>query len=701
MDRIFYPKSIVIVGLSTKANNIPRLVLENCLRWGYGGRVFGVNPRFEEPYVSGVRMYRDIEELPEIPDLAVCLIPARFIPESVEKCGKLGITRMAILSGGFSEFGEEGKKLSELVLTTARKYGVRLMGPNCLSVANTANGLCIPFIPIHPPAKGGMSMISQSGGVGLMLWNLLADEYVGMAKFISIGNRLDLDETDFLEYLVDDPETSTICMYLESMSRGSRFIEIARKSKKPIIVYKSNTTSAGARAAMSHTSSLSSNEDVIDAAFEEAGVIRIHHYADLVAVVKAFYLPPMRGKRIVVMSPAGGFSVIGGDLCEKAGFEFADPGEEFFRSLSKFANAGVIKFSNPLDTGDIYDPKMVAHVISEIMHNDKVDGAIYIGQKPRMPEGENVFRNMFLTDLSKDVYGAMLSSGKPFGVCLYGMSDYLHLVKEYSPYPVFNSPEEMVRALAYQQNWHSGMNLVKDSQPVHSPFNRDVLHTWLEGRDGALGEEVLELLHLAGITGAVSNIAENEAEAVKLALEIGFPVVMKVVSPDALHKTEAGGVVMGIEDEEGVKNTFSSIRRNLEEYKKGARFHGIRVQKMAAHGHDMFIGGKFDPSFGPVVVFGFGGIYVEIFKDVCSCLCPAGPSTVRKKIESLKSYAMLKGTRGLGEADVEAYVDAIVRVSWLLFQFPQIKELDVNPIRLFQKGSGISALDARMSIVKE
>jgi acetate---CoA ligase (ADP-forming) len=698
MEKIFYPKSIVIIGLSAKPHNIPRLVLENCLRWGYGGRVFGVNPKIDEPYVSGVRMYRDVEDLPEVPDLAVCLIPARFVPESIEKCGKLGISRVAILSGGFSEFGQEGKNLSNLVLNTAREYGVRLMGPNCLSVANTANGLCIPFIPIHPPAKGGMSMISQSGGVGLMLWNLLSDEYVGMAKFISIGNRLDLDETDFLEYLLQDPETSTICMYLESMSNGSRFIEIAKKADKPIVVYKSNTTSAGARAAMSHTSSLSSDEDVIDAAFEDAGIIRIHNYADLVAVVKAFHLPPMKGKKIVVMSPAGGFAVIGGDLCEKAGFEFADPGEEFFKGLSKFANAGVIKFSNPLDTGDIYDPKMVAHVISEIMHNDKVDGAIYIGQKPRMPEGDNVFRDMFLTDLSKDVYGAMLSSGKPFGVCLYGLSDYLHLVKEYSPYPVFNSPEEMVRALAFQQRWHSLIPLAHEEYPTNKYFDKNSLQKWIDGRDGAIGEDSLELLRMAGVSVAASHVAKSEDDAVMIAQQIGYPVVMKVVSPDALHKTEVGGVIVDIGDDGGVRKSFSLIHRNLEQFKKDAVFNGIRVQKMANDGHDMFVGGKFDPSFGPIIVFGFGGIYVEIFRDVCTCLCPATVSTVRKKIESLKSYSILKGTRGMKPVDIDGYVDSIVTISWILAEFPQIKELDVNPMRLLKDGSGVCALDARMAI---
>ena len=455
MEKLFYPQSIVIIGLSAKTNNIPRLVLENLLRWGYRGRIFGVNPKNDEPNVSGIKMYKEVEDLPEVPDLAVCLIPARFVPESVEKCGKFGITRMAILSGGFSEFGEEGEKLSDLLLKTARKYNIRFVGPNCLAVANTGNGLCLPFIPIYPPTRGGMSMITQSGGVGLMLWNLLADENVGMAKFVSIGNKLDLDETDFLEYLDEDPETSIICMYLESMNNGSRLIEVAKKVKKPIVVYKSNTTSAGGRAALSHTDSLSSDEDIIDAAFEEAGIIRIHNYGDLVAVAKAFELPPMRGNRIMVMSPAGGFAVIGADLCEKAGFEFADPGEEFYKSLNKFANAGVIRFSNPLDMGDIYDPHMVAHVIYEVMHNDNVDGAIYIGQKPKMPEGDNVFRDMFLTDLSKETYGSILSSGKPLGVCLYGLSGYLHTVKEYSNYPIFNNPEEMVRALSFQRDWYA------------------------------------------------------------------------------------------------------------------------------------------------------------------------------------------------------------------------------------------------------
>jgi len=466
------------------------------------------------------------------------------------------------------------------------------------------------------------------------------------------------------------------------------------------VVYKSNTTSAGGRAALSHTASLSSDEDIIDAAFEEAGIIRIHNYGDLVAVAKAFELPPMRGNRIMVMSPAGGFAVIGADLCEKASFEFAHPGEEFYKSLSKFANAGVIKFSNPLDLGDIYNSHMVAHVTYEVMHNDNVDGAIYIGQKPKMPEGDNVFRDMFLTDLSKELYGAILSSGKPLGVCLYGLSGYMHTVKEYSNYPIFNNPEEMVRALSFQRDWYARRNIVQETLPRNSHFSKEGFRKWIDDHGEVIGEDSLELLSLCGIPSVVSHIARDEREAVELAGKMGFPIVMKVVSPDALHKTDAGGVAVGIRDQNEIKRCFSQIRQNLEKYKKGARFEGIRIQKMADDGYDMFIGGKFDSSFGPTVVFGFGGIYVEVFKDVQTCLCPADTRFVRKKVESLKSYAILKGIRGMRPADIDGYIDSIVKVSLILAEFPEIKELDINPLRLLKDGSGVCALDARMVIKK-
>ena len=291
MEKIFYPESMVIIGLSSRAENLPRMILENLLRWGYRGKIFGLNPRSEDIYVDGIKMYKNIDDLPQVPDLAVCLIPARFIPDQVEMCGKFGIKRMAIPSGGFSEFSEEGRRLSELTLKNARKYGLRFVGPNGFTVANRANGLCLPFVPLYPPPLGEISVISQSGGLGATIWNPFIDEHLGMAKFASVGNKLDLDEVDFLEYFGKDPDTKIIFMYLENIKRGKKLVEAASAIDKPIIVLKSNTTPTGSKAAMSHTAALSNDEEVIDAAFEKAGIIRIHNFRDFIAMAKAFKLP--------------------------------------------------------------------------------------------------------------------------------------------------------------------------------------------------------------------------------------------------------------------------------------------------------------------------------------------------------------------------------------------------------------------------
>ncbi|MEA2102032.1 MAG: acetate--CoA ligase family protein, partial [Thermodesulfobacteriota bacterium] len=626
MEKMFNPMSIAIVGLSSKKTNIPRITLENLLRWGYRGRIFGINQRGNDEYVDGIKIYREIEDLPDVPDLVFCLIPSRHIPDMVLRCGRFGVRQMAISSGGFSELGEDGKNLADLTLKNARKYNVRLVGPNGLTLANTANGLCLPFVPLHKTMQGKLSIISQSGGVSLMMFNFLEDENIGLAKFASIGNKLDLDEVDFLEYFGRDAETGIICMYLESLERGRELIDVARSIDKPILIYKSNTTSAGKKAAMSHTAAVSNDEDIIDSAFEEAGIIRIYNYHDFFAIAKAFQLPPMKGRRIMVMSPAGGFSVITADLCEKAGFEFADPGEGFYTRLQEFTNAGVIRFSNPLDMGDIYDPQLTAHVFYSVMHSDKVDGAVYVGQRPSMPPEDNVFRRMFLTDLSKEAWGTIVSSGKPMGFCLLGPSGVISRAKKSVNFPLFNSPEEMVRALAIQMRFY---NRKQEGQtPKIEVKKSGAADKWMAGKKGTFGEESLELLDAFGMPVTPSMVAEDRTRAAEYAEETGYPLVMKVVSPDALHKSDVGGVVTEINSRSQAEDAFDSIRGNLIESRPDARFEGVRIQPMAPSGYDMFVGGKNDESFGPVVFFGMGGVFIEVFLDIANLLCPADPGQV-------------------------------------------------------------------------
>jgi acetate---CoA ligase (ADP-forming) len=698
VEKLFYPESIAIIGLSSKPNNIPRLVLENLIRWGYKGRIFGVNPRAAEAHVDGIRMYQDVSDLPDTPDIAFIMIPAKLIPDVIESCGRAGIKRLAIPSGGFNELGQEGEKLSELVLQKARHYGIRFVGPNGVTVANTANGLCLPFVPSFSPPKGGLSIISQSGGVGLMLWNLMTDDNVGMAKFASIGNKLDLDEVDFLEYFGRDPETRIIGMYLESIPRGDRLIEVASKINKPIIILKSNTTSAGQKAAMSHTAALANNEDIIDAAFERAGIIRIHHFNDFISLAKAFELPPMRGNRIMVMSPAGGFTVMMADLCEEVGFTFADPGAAFYDELKNSSNAGVIKFSNPLDMGDIYDTKAYPNIFFSVMHNDNVDGAVFVTQWPEMPRGEDVFYKMFHTDLSKEVAGTILSSAKPLGVCLFGLSKTISRIKQNLDYPIFNNAGEMIRAFKKQSDYYANKAQGAAVYPLPAGIDLQSAKTWIDGHAGIRGEESLDLLRFFGIGSAASAVARDAGEAAVIAGRIGYPVVMKIVSPDAVHKSEAGGVVTAIQNAEDVRSAFEKIRNNLYRFKTDADFQGVRVMKQAGDGYDMFIGGQRDPSFGPVVFFGYGGIYIEVFNDTARVLCPAGIQEIEDKVRKLKSFKILQGARGKGKGDVAGYVAMIERVTHLLHQFPRIHELDINPVRVLADGAGVVALDARLRI---
>ena len=649
MEQLFYPESIAIIGLSSKPTNIPRLTLENLLRWGYRGRLFGVNERSDDVHVDGIKMYKNIEDLPEVPDLAYCMTPAKLIPGFMERCGKFGIKKMAIPSGGFSEYSSQGAALDNELLEIAGQYGMRFVGPNGITVANTDNGLCLPFVALHKAPKGEMSIIAQSGGVALSLLNYLLDEKIGLAKFASIGNKLDLDEVDFLEYFGRDPQTKVICLYLESINRGRALIEAAKKIDKPIIAYKANTTEAGRSAAMSHTAALENDEEITNVAFEEAGIIKIDNFLDFIEVTKAFHLPPLRGKRMMVMSPAGGFSVIGADLCEKSGFEFAEMGDNFYQSLEQFSNAGVIKFSNPLDMGDIYDPKLTAHVFHAVMHSDAVDGAVYISQRPQMPAGENVFHKMFLTDLSKEAWGSILSSGKPMGICLFGPTRMIQQTKRYVEFPVFNSPEEMFRALAKQMNFYQKREkLAFEKEPAPpAGTNQEKAKAWIGDKEGDFGEEALELLQTYGIDTVLSKTATTASEAALIAEELGYPV----------------------------------------------------VQKMAPAGHDLFIGGKLDPSFGPVVYFGLGGIYIETIKDVLSMLCPASYDNIEDNLKKLKAWQILSGLRGQEPADSAKFTELIWRTSHLLADFPGIKELDINPVRVFAAGKGALALDARIRLV--
>jgi len=700
MQDFFAPASLAVYGLSSKPHNTPRIIVDNCLRWGYRGRIFGINPATAEHDVGGVRVYRSAADLPLVPDLAVLLIPARYVPEAVADCGRAGIRRLAVQAGGFNESSEEGKALAARLLTLARQYHIRFVGPNGLTLADTKSGLCLPFVPSFPVRRGGFSLITQSGGLGLFLWNQLESEQVGLAKFASIGNKLDLDECDFLDYLGRDPQTEVIGLYLESIGNGRRLIELAGRIDKPVIVYKANTTQAGGRAAMSHTASLSSDDAILDAAFERAGIIRIDHLRDFVTTVKAFALPPMGGSRIMVMSPAGGLAVAMADLCERQGFAFADPGPVFFEELAGLANAGIIKLQNPLDMGDLYQIDKYPSIFNHVLANDQVDGAVFASQRPRMPVGgEDVFTAMFNTDLTLAVAGAVRSAAKPLALVMYGDGAAVAAMKAQAPIPIFDGPEEAILALRRQMRFHATKAAGPfQPDPAGSEFRAEAARLWLQEHRGIVGEEALELLGCCGIDSPPSGVVRTAEEAGRLAERLGCPVVLKVVSPEAIHKTEAGGVLIAIGSPAEAIRGFDRIRANLEHYRPGARFDGVRVMAMAQPGLDLFIGGLQDPAVGPVVLFGSGGIHVEVFQDVERVLCPSSLAEIMAKIGRLRAAKLFAGARGRGPVDPAPFARAILQVARLLADFPQIAELDLNPVRLLDDG-GLLALDARLRLV--
>jgi acetyltransferase len=451
---------------------------------------------------------------------------------------------------------------------------------------------------------------------------------------------------------------------------------------------------------MSHTASMSTDDAILDAAFERAGIIRIDHLRDFVTTAKAFALPPMRGNRIMVMSPAGGLGVAMADLCERQEFAFADPGPVFFEELAGLANAGIIKLQNPLDMGDLYQIDKYPSIFNHVLANDQVDGAIFASQRPRMPiGGEDVFTAMFNADLTLAVAGAVRSAAKPLALVLYGDTDAVAAMKAQSSLPIFDGPEEAIAALRRQRCFHAAKTAGPfQPDPAGSAFRAESARCWLHQHSGIVGEEALELLGCCGIDSPPSGVAQTAEEAGQLAQRFGCPVVLKVVSPEAVHKTEVGGVLLDVNSPEEASHGFDHIRANLERYRPGARFDGVRVAAMAPAGHDLFIGGLQDQAFGPVVLFGSGGIHVEILQDMERVLAPSSLAEITEKIGRLRAARLFTKARGREPVDPAPFARAILTVARLLAEFPQIAELDLNPVRLLDRG-GLLALDGRLRII--
>jgi len=686
VQRIFYPQSIVVIGVSEKPDNLARAIVANLRNFGYAGDLYAVGR--ERGEVFGIPIVPSLDEVPDGLDLAVILVPAPIVPGLMEQCGRKGILRVVIESGGFSEFSEEGRRLEEQLKEIARRWGIRFVGPNCISVVNLDARVCLPFAPIRPDTLrfGPVSVVAQSGGVSITYAGMFSAVGLGVNKVVSIGNKADLDEADYLAYLLEDPGTRMVCMYLESVDDGRGLMELARRSEKPIIVHKANRGAAGESIARSHTAALANDDRIVGAAFRQAGILRADSFRDAVAVAQGLTLPPVKGDNLVVISRSGGHAVIAADTVEKYGFRLAPLPEDFVRAVRALFRADVIAPTNPLDLGVIFDFDLYARIVEQVLRMLKPDAVLLVNTYSHTEvEGAN--------RLAEQVDAIVRETGMPVAFCAYGEGGAARALLGKLSIPIFLDIEDAVRGLAASREWYrwrarrEGAAVWADQAPFGParPLPPEMTT-----------DHALALCAEYGIPVAPWAVGETPDLAALAAEILDYPVVLKAISTRVVHKSDVGGVVLGLTDQEAVRREAEAMRARVLRQIPDACDLRFLVQQMVGGGVEVILGGKRDPSFGPVVMFGLGGIHVEVFEDVAFRVAPLTRADAEEMIAEVRGRKLLEGARGRPPADREALVEAILALSRLLMENPSVADIDINP--LLARPDGVVAVDARVSL---
>ncbi|MHC1743229.1 MAG: acetate--CoA ligase family protein [Syntrophobacteraceae bacterium] len=692
MNGLFSAASVAVIGVSGSEDNLGKNIVSNLVSFGYRGRIYAVGPRGGE--VFGHRIYPSVSELPGRPDLAVILTPARFIPDILDQCGKKGTRWAVIQSGGFRELGAQGEELEREIVERCSRYSIRFVGPNCIGILNTANGLYTPFVALpHPYKIGSVGVCAQSGGVGLSLAERLSTSGVGISKLVSTGNKLCSDEADYLAYLMEDPDTALVYLYLEDIKRGRVFADLARRSSKPVVLHKSNISSLSGTIAQSHTAALAADDDVVDAVCREAGIVRVRSVSEAILAVKGLSLPKLEGRNLAVISRSGGHAVVAADACARHGFALPSLGREILEDAHSRGRSGVIQSDNPLDLGDIYDVSFYYSVVEKALSKPDIHGVVFIHVSQMLSERDAT------RSLVESLAALSLRVGKPVAVVIEVPIDERVLLEKTLDFPFFLEPSEAVQALAVQHRWsrHHGAGPARVEQEAGTVPLEDI-ESWLgaierEKRQPML-HEALALLDLSGIATVPWRMTGSLDEAIEAAGAMGFPVALKAVAPSLLHKSDRGGIALNLEDKGALEREYRRLRG------LSADITGIVVQKMASARRELIIGAKRDASFGPVVLAGFGGVMVEVLKDVCMRLAPVDHKSALAMLGELAGSRMLGRFRGMEEADLNAAAHMLVQVSRLMHYFPRIQELDLNPVALDDEGKGAVALDARVLLFR-
>ncbi len=697
LDRIFSPKSIALIGASDESGSVGNILMKNLTESGYKGGVYPVN--LNKPEILGIKAYRSVLQLPEIVDLAIIAIPAKAVPDVVEQCGKAGISGIIIISAGFKETGPEGKALEEKILKIKEKYDLSIIGPNCLGIIHPDLNLNATFIA-GMPESGNIAFISQSGALGSAILDLAAHENIGFSNFVSVGSMLDVDFGDLIDYFGTDPKTKSILMYVEGITNARKFISAARHFTltKPVIVVKSGRFAEGAKAATSHTGSLTGEDTVYDAAFKRAGIVRVGEIADLFNCAEALSMQSLpEGPNLAIITNAGGPGVMAADTAISREGKLARLSPATLEKLNSVLPPFWSR-SNPVDIlGDAGADRYRAAVEACITDNN-VDGLLVI----YTPQGgEDPAR------IAKSIVDIRMVSGK---TCLASFMGYEkveeanHIFTE-NGIPTYSTPEQAVATYMYMCHYKSNIELLYetpaelpvDSLPPKSPLTTIIRNAARENRETLTGMESIQLLEFYNIPVLKTLAARNADEAAICASRVGYPVVLKVLSPQIIHKTEAKGVRLDIGSEIEVREAFDDIIHQAREYAPSAHIVGVTVQHMVKkHGVELIIGAKSDALFGPVIMFGRGGVETEIYKDIAFGIPPLNQALARRITEETKVFQMLKGFRNMPPVNIKLLEEIMVRFSQMLVDFPQLKEIEINP--LLADENGAFALDARAVI---
>jgi acetyltransferase len=689
IDVLFNPKSIAVIGASSTKGKLGNDVVRNLIESGFEGRIYPINPKGGE--ILDLKAHRSVSEVAGDIDVAVIVIPAKYVLPVIEECGEKGITALVIITAGFKEIGHEGQEAEKKIVEIAEKYGMIVQGPNCLGIVNTFAPYNASFAA-GTPERGSVAFASQSGALmtGILDWSLM--EKIGFSKFVSLGNKAQLDETDFVEAFGRDPDSNFILLYIESVVDGKRFMNACRKiaPHKPIYVVKSGVSTAGARAASSHTGSLAGSDTAYSVAFKQCGVIRADSMSELFDVANVFddcNLPT--GNRVAIVTNAGGPGIITTDAVEANGLQMARFSTSTIEEMKKGLPSAASVY-NPVDALGTAQPEDYALCVDATLQDENVDSVLVL-LTPQAMTKETETAQVLVESHKKHPAKPLLA------VFMGGHSmAYPRIVLNEGGIPVFDFPERAVNAIAELYRYTVVRDTLKDETPPKFKVDKKRVKEIIKSvrsdrRRVMLGSEAHEIAESYGIRVARTKLATSAEEAKAIAADIGFPVVMKIASPDIVHKSDIGGLMIGLNSEEEVKNAFLQILDNVRTHVPRAVVYGVDVQEMAEKGKELIIGCSRDIQFGPLIMFGAGGIFVNYLKDVSFRLAPMTRSDASDLIAETKMGTLLRGVRGEEPSDIDAISDAILRISQLVCDFKDIVELDINPAFAYEKGNGAIA----------